>query len=359
MIPERINQLIALFDEQGIDGLLVTNESNVRYLTSFSGDSSVLLVHKQQIVFITDKRYEEQAQNECPEEVEIRLWYKDRRFGFETYQMIIDNIQIRDLGFEENSMSYASYRQLDENLKNVRLKATSGVVEALRLIKSNSEIENLREACRISDSALKETVSKIEPGITEKEIAALLDYNLRMEGADDISFETIVLTGKRSSLLHGKPGDIAIQEGDYLLFDFGALCKGYHADISRTFIIGTPNDQQTELYNIIFKCQQSVVKALKHNVSVREINKIVEDSIPKNYEPYFYPGYGHGVGLDIHEPPFLKDTADFTFKAGMVLTVEPGIYIPDWGGLRIEDTVLVTENSARLLSNYPRELTTL
>ncbi len=350
-----IQKAILELQKNGLDGLLVTNESNVRYLSGFKGDSSVLLISTNGNFLFTDPRYVEQAEKECHQEVKVVLWYKDRRFGHETYQKAIDEATINKLGFEKTDITFDSYDYLSNNLK-VELVPTSEIVEKLRYIKQPYEIDALKRACHISDIALQKTVETIKEGQSEIEIAALLEYNMRLEGADNISFETMVLTGARTSLLHGQPSKAKLKAGDYLLFDFGALIDGYHADISRTFVIGKADDKHKELYQIIKDCEQTVIDNIKDGVHVSKINDIIARMIPEKYKPYYYAGYGHGVGLVIHEQPFMKDTADFVYQKGMVVTIEPGIYIPEWGGLRIEDTILVTENGTEQLTKFNKEL---
>ncbi len=350
-----INNAIEDLNREGLDGLLITDESNVRYLSAFTGDSSVLLISKNGNYLFTDPRYIEQATMECSNQIKVILWYKDRRFGHETYQKAIDETGIQKLGFEKVSLTFESYDYLKNNL-TAELVPTKDMIEKLRYIKQPYEINALKRACEISDLALEKTIKTIKEGQTEKEIAALLEYNMCLGGADNVSFDTICLTGGRSSLLHGKPSFAKLKKGDYLLFDFGALVNGYHSDISRTFAIGKADDKHKELYHIIKDCQQTIIDSIRHGIHISTINAIINKTIPEKYKPYYYAGYGHGVGLVIHEQPFMKEDADFTFKENMVITVEPGIYIPYWGGLRIEDTILVTENGSEQLTQFNKEL---
>ncbi len=350
-----LTKAILDIENKGLDGLLITNESNVKYLSSFTGDSSVLLISKNGNYLFTDPRYIEEAEKECSNQINVTLWYKDRRFGHETYKKAIDEAGIKKLGFESASLTFESYDYLKNNL-SAEIIPTNNIVEKLRYIKQPEEINILKRACEISDLALQKTVGTIKEGQTEKEIAALLEYNMRLAGADNISFETICLTGARTSLLHGKPSDAKLKKGDFLLFDFGALVDSYHADISRTFVVGKADDKHKEVYQIIKDCQQAIIDNIKQGVHISNINSVINQMIPEKYKPHFYPGYGHGVGLVIHEQPFMKDEADFTFQKNMVVTVEPGIYIPNWGGLRIEDTILVTENGSEQLTQFNNEL---
>lgn len=352
----RIETLLRSLAEHNLDGILLISEPNISYLTRFTGDSSRLLVSKNGCIFLTDGRYTEQASKEIHPEIEVFKWINDNRYGIESFQKFIDAFQIKRLGFESDVMSHAVHQKFVDGVKNVDMVATEGLVEKLRMIKDEVEIEFLRQACQISDKALELTLPFIKAGVTEKELAARLEFNLKMEGADDISFETMVLSGKKTSLLHGHPGSKKLEQGDFVLFDFGALYKGYHADMSRTFVIGKSSQEQKELYHIIQTAEMNAIESLKHGVEGNYPDTIVRQEIPEKYINYYYPGLGHGVGLVIHEQPFIKSTSDFTYQSGMVVTIEPGIYIPNWGGLRIEDTVLVTENGFEIFTHFPREL---
>ncbi len=355
-MANNITKVIEKIEALNLDGLLITNETNVKHLSGFTGDSSTLLISQNGSFLFTDPRYIEQANNECHSNITPTLWFEDRRFGHETYQLAFDKAELKKIGFEKTNLTFDSYDRLNTNLKGISLVPTAGIVEELRLIKQEHEIKALRKACELSDLALENTVKTIKEGQTEVEIAALLEYNMRLAGADNISFETMVLTGARTSLLHGKASNVPLKNGDYLLFDFGALVDGFHADMSRTFIIGTPDDKHKELYQIIQNCQQAIVDNVSDGVHISVINQLIDEIIPEEYKPYFYAGYGHGVGLDIHEQPFMRHDADFTYQKNMVVTIEPGIYIPNWGGLRIEDTILVTTNGAETLTQFDKNM---
>lgn len=315
-----------------------------------------MIITEKGVVLLTDERYTEQAQKECHKEIEVLNWIDSKRYGIETYSYVVKIFSIRKLGFEEDIISFSTYKMLDSGLSGVELIATTGLADRIRIIKDNEEIGFLKEACEISDHALELTVPLIKSGITEIDLTAGLEYNIRTNGADGLSFESIVLSGDRTSLLHGKPGRKELQDGDLVLFDFGALYKGYHADISRTFILGKADNKQKELYDIIQKAEMEAIMSIKPGVSARVPDQKVRETIPEKYIPYYYPRMGHGVGLQVHEAPFIDKASDFTFERDMTLTVEPGIYIPGWGGLRIEDTVLVNENSCETLTNFPREM---
>jgi len=348
---ERIQKTLQLIKEQDIDALLVSSESNITYLSGFTGDSSRLLISNQSCYLITDPRYTEQAEKECNKGITVFEWVNDKRFNSLTYNFLIKLLQIKNIGFESNHLTFQEYSEI----KGTKAP-TQNLVEQIRIIKSKDEIENLKKASQISDKALENTLSSLKEGVMEIDIVAELEYNLKKCGADNLSFETMVLSGKRTSLLHGKPSKKCIQKGDLILFDFGALYNGYHADISRSFVLGQANDQQREIYDCLNNAGKLAISSIKEGIEGKEIAEMVRKQIPSEYLEYYYPGIGHGVGLDIHENPFIKDDADFTFKSGMVVTMEPGIYIPEWGGLRIEDTLLVTKDGCEPLNLFERNL---
>ncbi|PCH66741.1 MAG: Xaa-Pro dipeptidase [Bacteroidales bacterium] len=322
---DRIRKTLQLLAEKNIDALFISSESNVNYLSGFTGNDSRLLISDQKCFLLTDRRYIEQAEKECHKDITVFEWINDKRYNSSTYDFLIKLLQIKNIGFESNHLTFQEYSEINGNKV-----PTQNLVEQIRLIKSQDEIENLRKASQISDKALENTLSSIKEGVMEIDIVAELEYNLKKCGADNLSFETMVLSGKRTSLLHGKPSKKRIEKGDLILFDFGALYKGYHADISRSFVLGQANDQQRKIYDCINNAGKLAINSIKEGVEGKEIAEMVRKQIPSEYLEYYYPGIGHGVGLDIHENPFIKDDASFTFQSGMVVTMEPGIYIPEW-----------------------------
>ncbi len=352
----RINVLLDKLKQYNCDGFFINSEANITYLSGFTGDSSRLMVSPNGVVLITDGRYTEQAEKECHNEISIFKWIDDNRYQHETYKKVSDDLKIKKICFEGSRLSYSEFTQLKKATGNNQIESLDGIVEEIRIIKSDEEIENLKKACEITDKALHDTLNTVRPGRTEAEIVAELEYNMKLNGSEGISFDTMVLSGARTSLLHGKPGNNKIKEGDFLLFDFGALYKGYHADMSRTFIIGKFNKKQKQMYDIVHDAQINSLQAIKNGVPGKKADDAVREIIPDEYIEFYYPGLGHGVGLEIHEQPFLKNTAEFNFKENMTITVEPGIYIPDLGGLRIEDTVVVKKDGVEILTKFPKDL---
>ncbi len=353
---DRIHALLRILKKHKADSFFINSEANITYLTGFSGDSSRLLISQNSIVLITDGRYTEQAEKECGKEIKIVKWVTDKRYSRETYEPIFKEYGAHRLGFEGDKLSYSEFLELQAAAGRDSCISLSGITEELRLVKNEKEISFLKTACEISDKSLWDTLGSIKVGATEAEIAAVLEFNLRKNGSEGISFETLLLSGQRTSLLHGKPGQNRIQAGDFLLFDFGALYKGYHADMSRTFVMGKPDEKKKIIYDIIFKAQQNALDCIKDGVEGKRADDAVREMIPPEYLEYYYPGLGHGVGLEIHENPFIKNSSQFTFREGMTVTIEPGVYIPGWGGLRIEDTLVVRKEGIDVLTKFPKEL---
>lgn len=353
---KRIEALLPHLDANEVDGLLVTNVHNVSYLSGFTGDSSHLIVSRKGCILFTDPRYTEQASQECPSDIQVKLWVDNKRTDCRSYKYAVEALGIKTLGFESNPLSHNAYSALSEGLDGVFLKATVNLVETLRSIKDETEIACLKTAAEISDLALERTLPFIKAGVSEMQLVAQLEYQLKTNGAEGLSFDTMVLSGKKTSLLHGHPGSKVLENGDFILFDFGAVYKGYHADISRTFILGKANDTQRAIYAQIQNAEHAGVQAIKPGVSGKVPDAAVRACISELYLPYYYPGLGHGTGLEVHEGVRLSHESEDTLAVGQVLTVEPGIYIPDWGGMRIEDSVVVTANGVVSLNQFPRDL---
>lgn len=355
----RLHDFRKLLSENSLDGFFTTSIPNITWLTGFKGDSSRLLISQNRAILITDGRYTEQAQNECFPEIEVFKWIDNKRYAYETYSHLLRELHVKTLGIEGNALTVAEFETLQKSALNIVITNTRGLTEKLRARKNNEEIEYLTKACRISDIALEKTLPLIKEGISELELTAQLDFQLKMNGAENLSFDTMVLSGTRTSLLHGKPGNKKLEKGDFVLFDFGALYGGYHADISRTFMLGSPSAQQKEMYHIIFEAQNAAVSAIKPGITSKALDALVRSILPAKYHEYYYPGLGHGVGLEIHEAPFLGRDYEATLDVNNIITIEPGIYIPSFGGLRIEDTVWVQQDKAEALTQFPKELMVL
>jgi len=357
----------------GLEAMLVTDLINVRYLSGFTGSNGALLVFADDSpgrspVLATDGRYRTQAAEQAPD-VEIAI---DRAVGRHLVGRAAD-AGVGKLGFESNVVTVDGFDALTAELRErqaaTELVRAAGTVEALREIKDEGEVALLRLACEAADAALTDLVRRggLRPGRTEREVSRELEALMLDHGADAISFETIVAAGANSAIPHHRPTDAVLAAGDFVKIDFGALVAGYHSDMTRTFVLGKAADWQMEIYRLVAEAQRAGREALVPGAALRDVDgaarKLIADA---GYGEQFGHGLGHGVGLQIHEAPGIGATSAGTLRAGSVVTVEPGVYLPGRGGVRIEDTLVVpTETSAtaghgpQLLTQFPKELTIL
>lgn len=347
-------KLKELMREKGVDAVLITNLLNVRYFTGFTGTTGTGLVIGEKKFFITDFRYVSQGK----EQVE--------KNGFE---LICENVSTlkkvgellkefgaKKIAIENQNVTLDQFKLFKENFPEVEYVYLDDSFLNIREIKSKEEIEIIKESIRIAEKALEITLPKIKIGVKETEIAAELEYQMRKLGASKPSFDLIVASNERSSLPHGVASDKRIEEG-FLTIDYGCFYKGYASDITRTFYVGdNPTEKHLEIYNIVKEANEIAIKEVKEGVTTHELDAIARNFIKeKGYGEYFGHGLGHGIGLQIHEYPGVSFKAENKIlKEGMVITVEPGIYIPNFGGVRIEDDILVKKDSYEILTSLDK-----
>lgn len=353
--------------------MLVTDLINVRYLTGFTGSAGALLVYADQrpALLATDGRYRTQAARQAPD-----LPAAIERAGASHLVGQAAAARVGRLGFEAHVVTVDGFDTLaaalgaaDGAVAGAELVRASGAVEALREVKDAGEVALLRLACEAADAALSALVERggLRPGRTEREVARDLEALLLDHGADAASFETIVAAGPNSAIPHHRPTEAVLATGDFVKIDFGALVAGYHSDMTRTFVLGPPADWQQEIYQVVAAAQRAGREALRPGAALRDVDAAARAVIADaGYGKTFGHGLGHGVGLRIHEAPGINATADGRLLAGAVVTVEPGVYLADRGGVRIEDTLVVGGDSPaaagthpELLTRFPKELTTL
>lgn len=321
----------------GVDAMLVQNLSNVRYLTGFSGSSGILLLEKKKSLFFTDFRYQEQSETEVGTAAEIVVF---KTTSTEAVLAYLKGSRVRNLGVE-SSMRLDTFEAFTSGFKG-KLTTTTGIVEKVRQVKGETELKDLKKAFAIADKSFAKLLRFIKPGKREIEIAARLEYIMRMEGSDGASFATIIASGERASCPHAHPTDRKIRAGEMVKIDFGAVWNGYHSDMTRTVFMGKADKKFREIYGIVLEAQKRAIAAIKPGVIGIDIDKIARDHIAsKGYGDNFGHSLGHSLGLDIHEMPAFSTKCSDVIKTGMVLTVEPGIYLPGWGGVRIEDVYRV------------------
>ncbi|MEY4169712.1 MAG: hypothetical protein RLZ94_785 [Actinomycetota bacterium] len=334
--------------------LLVTSLANVRYLTGFTGSNGVLLLQEDAALLGTDGRYTVQASEQCPD-LPIHL----DRATITSVASAWAEAGGGVLAVESAHLSVSDLRAL-EGVIGTSLQETSGVVEACRILKDAEEIALIERACEISDAALQAILPRIHAGLTERQIARWLEAEMFDRGADELSFETIVAGGPHSAKPHHEPSDRALEEGDLLLIDFGAAVGGYHADETRTFVVGAPADWQREIHAVVERAQEAGRAAAQSGAALIDVDTAARSVVADaGFGAHFDHGLGHGVGLEIHEAPFFSQRSTGMLPAGSPVTIEPGIYLPGRGGVRIEDTILVGEGPSRSLTASPRDLVVL
>jgi Xaa-Pro aminopeptidase len=343
--------LAARFDELGVDAFFVSRLENVRYVTGFTGSNGQVLVGRAGAVFFTDGRYTEQSRREVPD-VE-RLTCPD---GYRA-DLARRCDGIARLGFESHAVSVADHERLDDALRGVELVPTEGGVERLRETKDGEELELLRAAQRTTDAAFDRLMDVLAVGLTERSVAVELERLLREEGADEMAFDPIVAFGENAAEPHHAPGHRMLEEGDVIKLDMGATAGGYHADMTRTVSFGSPPAELRKIHDVVRQAQEAGIDAVRAGVTGVAVDaaarSVIEDA---GYGERFVHGLGHGVGLEIHEGPWLGRDKTNELPAGAVVTVEPGVYVPGLGGVRIEDMVEVTDQGARVLGTSTREL---
>lgn len=348
----KLEKLRAAFEANGIDGILISSPFNRRYISNFTGTSGVVLISSDQAQFITDFRYIEQASKQC-EGFEI-IKFSDTIPQEVARQ--VKKLGIQKLGFEEDYISFSSYKVYDKEIE-AELVPVSGVIEKLRLIKTDAEIKIIKEAADIADAAFKHILDFIRPGITELEVANELEFFMRKSGAVSSSFDTIVASGYRSALPHGVASEKVIEKGDMVTLDYGAYYKGYVSDITRTIAVGEPDSKLKAIYEIVLEAQLRGMEGIKPGMTGKQADALTRDYISeKGYSEYFGHSTGHGIGLEVHEGPSLSMKSELVLEPGMIVTCEPGIYIPGLGGVRIEDDVLITKDHNEALTHSAKEL---
>ena len=347
---DRISRTGAALGSAGIDALLVTDLTNVRYLTGFSGTNGQLLVGPSGAIFFTDPRYEARA-GDLVEGADIVIY--PARIT-DVLGEHLTRLEITKLGIE-GSMTLAERDDLQASLGK-DLVTTKGVVERLRRTKDEDEVASLREAVRIGDEAFSWVLDRLVPGASEKQIALDLEMRMRLNGADGTSFPPIVGSGPLSAHIHHSPSDRTLEKGDLVLVDFGCKIDGYCSDLTRTIVMGPASEQQLEVYDLVLAAHEAGIEAVKAGVGGADVDRAARYVIDRGgHGERFGHGLGHGVGLDIHEAPRLHRISEDTLEVGDVVTVEPGVYIPNSGGVRIEDCVLVTESGAEVLGSAPKD----
>lgn len=360
----KLDRLYSIIKDQSLIGVILTDGYNIEYLSGYKGHTGIVLILEKNKYILTDSRYTEQAGNEAPDYECIDIGMKGysktiHKIIEDTYENNLPDKSELIIGFEDKHISYSQYKAISDELGDkITLSELGDTVNQLRMIKSKDEIELIAKAEAIGDEAFNHIINFIEVGMTEKQVALELEYVMKSLGADGLSFDTIVASGSNSSMPHAVPTDKVIEEGDFVTLDFGCVYKGYCSDMTRTVYMGDQiTEKQLEVYTVVLNAQKEALKHIKAGMVCSDIDKIARDYIAEaGYGQYFGHGLGHGVGLYIHEEPRFSRTCDVLLKPGMVLSVEPGIYLPGEFGVRIEDMIVVTEDGYENLASSPKVL---
>lgn len=352
MLKDRILSARGFLQRFDVDVLIIVNLCNIRYLTGFTGSSGTVVLGRDEGWFLTDSRYTTQASDEVSGFSIIEY-----RSQLESVSSLLKGISAQRAGFEAGHMTVALYNELSATLPAVHFTPIGPELDHLRSVKDTEEVQLLASSAEIASTALLGILDRIRPGALERDVALALEFAMKSAGAEEKAFDFIVASGKRGALPHGKASGKVINSGELVTIDFGAVCNGYFSDETVTVAVGKPDERQREIYSIVKDAHDRALAAVRPGISFKELDALARDYITeKGFGSNFGHGLGHGVGLEVHEQPVVSFRNEGLVEEGMVFTIEPGIYIPGWGGIRIEDTVVVTADGYRLLTKVPKEL---
>ena len=355
-----ISQLRDKVLSQSLSSMLIFSDINISYLSAFTGHAATILLTSKANYLLTDYRYFEQAKSEA---VDFTVICRDR--ANQSLASLIEDLLFQDdcqqLSYEAEHISVNQWQQIYQQVTNLtkltNIEPLVGAVEGYRFIKSTSEIANIQQAADIADKALAIMLNSVKAGVTERELAIELDYQMAKLGSEEVSFATILLFGERSALPHGIPSDRQLKVGDIILIDFGAVINGYRSDMTRTFVFGQASAEQKHVYQLVQSAQQAAIDEIKEGVLGTHLyQQSANILLNSKYKKYAGEGLGHGVGLVLHEQPFIGPDCHTAIEKGCVITIEPGIYIPGWGGVRIEDDVVLTDDGLTIITKSPKGL---
>lgn len=357
MQEQRLERLRQVLEQQELKALLITNAFNRTYMTGFTGSSGYVYITLDRAVFLTDFRYMTQAAQEVS--------------GYEIVEhppsgpaalisQLVQQQDIRQLGFEQADVTYGAFVSYQSQLSGIELVPTNQFVEKLRMIKDAGELQIMQEAADLADRTFSHILTILKPGISELDIALEIEMFIRKNGGTSTSFDTIVASGERSALPHGRASERLLKSNEFVKMDFGAYYKGYCSDITRTVMLGKPTEKHKEIYDIVLEAQLYCLDHLKPGITGSAGDALARDIIVKyGYGDHFGHGTGHSLGMEIHESPRLSKQDNTILTPGMVVTVEPGIYLPGFGGVRIEDDVVLTDTGIKILTNSTKDFLTI
>ncbi|HXG11029.1 MAG TPA: Xaa-Pro peptidase family protein [Gemmataceae bacterium] len=355
---QRREKLMHALRQEGLDALLVSSPVNVTYLTGFSGESSYLILAPQRTILVSDFRFVEQIAEECPD-LEAHIRPPSQALPLAVAE-VLDKLGFRSIGFESGHLNVAEYEILREKTPSLDWKGGRDRVEQLRAIKDPSEVAQIREAIAIAERAFAAFRSLLRPTDSEKDLADALEGYVRRAGGWGTSFPSIVAVGDRAALPHAPPTARTVGEGELLLVDWGASGRFYKSDLTRVLAPRRISTKLEEVYTVVLRAQERAIQRIRPGVKAHDVDAEARAVIAEaGFGDSFGHGVGHGLGLQVHEAPFMRPTSETVLQAGMVMTVEPGIYLPGWGGVRIEDDVLVTPDGCEVLTHVARDLASI
>jgi Xaa-Pro aminopeptidase len=350
---ERLNSIRKKLASSHLDGILFSSLENIRYLCGFTGSDGAFVITQKESFFLTDSRYWTQADEEVRGSQIIH--YKKKMEGIAS--LLLD-LKLNNIGFESTSLIFSSHQFLLERLANeAKLIPLEDELKNLRAVKDAQELTLIRRAIDISSNAFFHIMETLKEGVLEREAALGMESFMKRSGADALGFDIIIASGKRSALPHGRASGKRIEKGDFILIDFGSGFQGYHSDQTRTVVCGKPSSEQKKIYRVVKEAHDKAIEMVRPGLPIQRVDAAARDHIrDQGFGEYFGHGTGHGIGLAVHEDPVVNIENKELVQEGMVFTIEPGIYIPDWGGVRIEDMVRVTSHGAEVLTYLPDEL---
>lgn len=349
----RRNSVLEIIRANHLDGVLLTSLENISYLCGFTGSDGAFVLTSEGSYFLCDSRYWTQADQEV-KGCQI-VHYKKKLDGIVS---LLSDLNVKKIGFESASLSFSFYQSLLGKLANhAELHPLEGEIRNLRAAKDEAEMVLIRKAIDLASQAFLHIAERLEEGAVEKDVALEMEFFMKRTGVQDLGFDIIVASGKRSALPHGRASEKRVEKGDFVLIDFGSDFRGYHSDQTRTLICGSPSPEQWKIYQVVKEAHDRAIERIRPGIPICDVDSAARDYIRDHgYGDFFGHGTGHGIGLAIHEDPVVNGENKDLLREGMVFTIEPGIYIPDWGGVRIEDMVRVTSQGAEVLTYLPTEL---
>ena len=345
---KRLRNLRREMEKEEIEAVFIDKKEDVTYLSGFLGDDTFLFITNEHSYIVTDFRYVEQAKKEA-------IGYEIVKNEKDIWNKI--DKKIKRIGIQDENITYARYRKYKNKLENVEFCSIESILKKLRIKKTKKELANIKVAVEIADKAFTHILKYIKAGVRERDVALELEYFMKKNKASGVSFETIVASGARSSMPHGVASDKIIEYGDTVTLDYGALYNNYCSDMTRTVFVGEPNREVLDIYDIVKKAQLEGIKEAKKGMFVSEVDKISRDIIiDGGYGDYFGHALGHGVGMEVHEEPRVSSRSDVRLEDGMVITIEPGIYVPGLGGVRIEDMIVIKDDQPEILTKSSKDV---